>query len=272
MTASPHGDDTRHRALGRPWVRGWRRLRCAAVPDGRTSRAWQHASIRVGAWWSARVSLTQARGTRAKGTRSPTCGGTRSHHLRGASLGGRGPAAPGRRSRGAGKETWLLVHRREPERTYRTCRCVEHRQGRGGRGASNRCRRFVRSSGSHPWAARSRVPLRTVEGARGRWRKPPALGQTSRRGPSARGSTRIRRSSGRNGRPSRGHPAHRARPGAHQVGARSDSLRSGVAHAVRRTSDERGARFTVRRSGTTRISRLRARGRQKSTGHTLDAR
>lgn len=49
-----------------------------------------------------------------------------------------------------GKETWLLVHRREPERTYRTCRCVKHRQGRGGRGASNRRRRFVRSSGSHP--------------------------------------------------------------------------------------------------------------------------
>jgi hypothetical protein len=76
-------------------------------------------------------------------------------------------------------------------------------------------------------------------------------------------------------RPERKDPArgtgHPRSPWSAPGDARSDSLRSNVATAVTRTTRERRA---VRRAsiGMTRISRLRARGRHTSTGHTLDAR
>lgn len=77
---------------------------------------------------------------------------------------------------------------------------------------------------------------------RDRRREPVTRDPTDDAGPEPVGAERIRRSSGRNGRTPPGAPGSRARPGAHQEGARTDSFRSGVAQAARTTDDERGAR------------------------------
>jgi hypothetical protein len=172
-----------------------------------------------------------------------------------------------------GQETWLLVHRREPERTYRTCGCVEHRQGRGGRGASNRCCRHVRSSGSHPVSRTAPRPsldgrkeARSVEASIA-----PRPSQTTRaKRPWKQTNPQVLR------------PERTAQPGAPgtprtpwSAPGRRTIGPAPVMRGAHGSTDERregGARFAVRRSGTARISSLRARGRQKSTGHTLDAR
>jgi hypothetical protein len=156
-------ETTRAAASGRPERLWRRRLRCAAVPEHEQRGA--HGNMRAskaghGEARGSRVRRLAAHADRNLGSGG---GGTRSDHPRGASSGGRGPATPGRWSRGAGRRRGFSSA--GASRRGRIGRAGAWSIGKVGAGAT----RAIAVAGTRGrrghtrCAARHRDPLRTAD-------------------------------------------------------------------------------------------------------------